>query len=735
MKSLTICIFFILALVHLAICQPSCDTTVSNLRVEQITPTIAKILWSRVPWVLIYRVDYKLASSIPWNTEKVPKTSLILERLIPNEEYQVRVMYYCNENQESRFSDTLSFRLKPCETPGKPKVDSTGYHYVRFKWKSSKDVLSYEFQHKSILESTWTGIITQDTVVEIDSLKQKSCFCRVRSLCKNGVYSDLSINDNQFRAHECYTPLFEIDSITKTTVTLHWNRQLYVIEYLVEYKKGKDAIWQTAKTQNTYFTLTQLSEGTDYDIRVRTRCPMDTSPDRQISIRTQGSGCFRPINISIDSMNFTTFSFHWNHEPTTTLYLVEYKKEEDTVWNETQTPNSYITLTQLSPGNYYQIRVRSQCKENEISAYSNTKRFKTLFCNTPNLNARMDYTSAYLSWFGESYAKKYLVEYKRKWDTDWKTVETTNTYLELTQLERETTYYFRIRSKCTENIFSHYLSIVEAATLPYQCFTPTHIKVDSINYTTAYLQWDTVPFVALYHAEYKLKQAITWQTVQTQNDSITLNQLKQGAVYQFRLRAKCERNDFSPYSNTIEFRTNCVIPSNVDYVVNSSTSVTVSWNEEPNLEGYVLIFKPVSESSWSEIDTKNSNQIIDNLEPNTDYYCKVRSICGNNFFSNYSQMIHFRTWALGIPDEEDNPHIFLSPNPAHDLVSIRLDLKEIGDAYVDIYSVTGAKISTHCLTMNTITNISTADLADGVYFCKFTTNGQWVGTHKLIIEK
>lgn len=80
-------------------------------------------------------------------------------------------------------------------------------------------------------------------------------------------------------------------SVTDTTADLSWSAVTNAYLYHVQYKTAASSTWETASTDSTSITLSQLFAGTLYDFRVEAICnsgPTGYSPEQQFT--TTGSG-------------------------------------------------------------------------------------------------------------------------------------------------------------------------------------------------------------------------------------------------------------------------------------------------------------------------------------------------------------------------------------------------------------------------------------------------------------
>lgn len=80
---------------------PTCRTP-SNLQITEQHATSATLSWTDDNGNTVWNVRYKLRSESNWQSEEVNQTSLTLQNLIPNREYDVSVAAVCNDGSLSR---------------------------------------------------------------------------------------------------------------------------------------------------------------------------------------------------------------------------------------------------------------------------------------------------------------------------------------------------------------------------------------------------------------------------------------------------------------------------------------------------------------------------------------------------------------------------------------------------------------------------------------------------------
>lgn len=90
------------------------------------------------------------------------------------------------------------------------------------------------------------------------------------------------------------------------------------------------------------------------------------------------SSCIRPNTVSASNITSTSADINWVNPNTTQDCEIEYKADNDTIWNSvTSTSGSTTTLTGLDINTLYNVRVRAICDANETSLWSSVLDFRT----------------------------------------------------------------------------------------------------------------------------------------------------------------------------------------------------------------------------------------------------------------------------------------------------------------------------------------------------------------------
>jgi len=190
--------------------------------------------------------------------------------------------------------------------------------------------------------------------------------------------------------------------------------------------------------------------------------------------------------------------------------------------------------------------------------------------------------------------------------------------------------------------------------------------------------------------------------------------------------------------------------SNFMAIVQSNTSIKLTWADEPTASAYLIkmsstsyaaINAPVDGTPVSNGNTaQNVTQGIESftwtgLLPNTTYYFKIYPYTNSGSLINYKidgnvPQTFETTTTVSFENREDNTWALIYPNPAKGFLHIQTDLNN--PFTVTLLNILGNTILEYNNT-NNIT-INTSGIESGLYFVKVIDNKGFFKTHKIIIE-
>lgn len=372
-------------------------------------------------------------------------------------------------------------------------------------------------------------------------------------------------------------------------------------------------------------------------------------------------------------------------------FEIQYKDANNsfTAWTERRVyqRDTIYTIEELAPNQSYELKVRAVVN-GEYSPFSewsiistmekalettqmlkqkaNDSKLQTMGLNIQGIAA--NHSSVQLQWENQIDNIDDLVNYEVRYkknsagDKKWSSVATEGTENNITILDlaENTKYDFKVRAifEDDDGQFSHPpvtistlskvaeikskgSSVLDKANMPGK---PIMIKstVDSVC-----VQWTPpAPIVGIvdsYELRYKDSDPSVkkWNSKWTDNDEtiLTVTELKENNSYDIRVRAIYSDQD-GPFSETIKVLTDKIIldkPSPPAIKESTDCMIMLTWTK-PNggrqdISHYEVRYRETGTSQkWKSSLTEGpeNNIVIDNLNPNSVFECKVRAVYGDD---------------------------------------------------------------------------------------------------------
>lgn len=167
------------------------------------------------------------------------------------------------------------------------------------------------------------------------------------------------------------------------------------------------------------------------------------------------------------------------------------------------------------------------------------------------------------------------------------------------------------------------------------CEVPTNVTVKDITTEAATITWSGN--ATDYVLECKTGEN-DWTVVPVSDTTYTLTGLTQKTDYLVRVKAICGENNYSLYTEEVEFTTTSVCPVVTDITTsNLSTTTTISWTPGGDENAWTLRFRPQGSTEWVYLHINGiPSTTFGGLLDQTDYEVEVMALCDPNDEENQS---------------------------------------------------------------------------------------------------
>ncbi len=385
--------------------------------------------------------------------------------------------------------------------------------------------------------------------------------------------------------------------------------------------------------------------------------------------------CVIPTNFQTTTVAVTQADLTWEQSSGASEWEIEYGlfgfvRGEGTKNNYDTTSG---TLTNLLPNTTYQAYIKAKCDEGGFSDVASPIIFSTLErCRIPSnfRNTLRSNTTLGFDWSSFS-AREWEIEYGISGFTqgNGQTLNSNATTISINNLTSDTSYDFYLRSVCSENDKSDYISLLNISTTPNYCntgnFTDSGGAFENYsndeNITTIIVPNDLSKVINITFDEFELESNFDFLSIYDGDNT------NDGLIGQFTGNELLGR-DFEATNNSgaltfvftsdgistspgwnasiiCKTRSNCKIPTNIVANEVTSNSALVSWGDSlPNNSWEVQYGEEGFTLDSGTINTVNDpNYQITNLKESTAYDVYVREKCGLEEAGDWAGPITFIT--------------------------------------------------------------------------------------------
>ena len=251
-----------------------------------------------------------------------------------------------------------------CVAPAGLTVNNITTTGATLHWQAG-DATAWKVSYKKADADQWVNVDVTDNAYTITGLVQNTDYV-VRVMADCGVLGTSTESSAAFTTvADCQAPT-DLDVVHHTSNTVvTWVGIPGVTNYEVQYKVAGTNSWITTVLSNvTTFIINGLTEGTAYDVRVRSLCAAEQTSDWVSTTFIRPVYCAVPTNIHTTNVAHDAITLTWD-EGEGTSWTVEYGEAGFTLGEGTQvtTNTNTVTITGLTEQTAYNIYIKANCGE------------------------------------------------------------------------------------------------------------------------------------------------------------------------------------------------------------------------------------------------------------------------------------------------------------------------------------------------------------------------------------
>ncbi len=301
----------------------------------------------------------------------------------------------------------------------------------------ASEVNSFEIQYSPADKNQWLDVPTSNSYssTQITNLAAGTAYdIRFRGRCNYPT---------EFNYRKVTTLCPTLTSITITNIQFNSAKVNWTSNYsgtvVLEYSPNNYNWISIGENQ----MMSPLLPAREYNVRGKLSCPDRPSDFIYTYFATP---CPKVSNISVEEITPFSALVKWQDEANMGNYQVNYSPTTGGIGTSVQTTSTSIQLNKLTPGTNYLVLITPICS----GGGNTTPTSFTTICFTPtNLaTTQVSHNSADLSWFDSFGGVLYSVDYAPAGTNNWRTIQSSTTYVTLDPLRPATQYEARVHITC-----------------------------------------------------------------------------------------------------------------------------------------------------------------------------------------------------------------------------------------------------------------------------------------------
>ncbi len=459
-----------------------------SLRVTELSSHSAIIAWRAEYGQESFQLEYKKTSDTAWIIQSNVENNFLIENLLPNTYYTVRVKVLC-DNEESLYSENFNFKtLIDLHTPTNVNI-LTKDTLIYISWPEIENATGYTIAYKkSEGNENWSEKFTEQNNTIIDSLQpdteyilkikalhnetqsswsQTSTFrtkCLTTTIYPYNVAQEFFVDSENNSLPSCwfydtvlYSPSFDFTAISFPYISFDYKSSTSTtVQISIDGGESFTFLRQLPQTTSFSSQIFSLLSFVGYENVVLRFLTYDSANNTNISFGMKNfvlqSACPLTTNITVSNITQNSFTLSWQEDELT--YKISLKDEQNNILNQITTQNNNHTFSNLSPHTTYKVVISPLCEniptldsmELEVQTLSSPTCLMPEDFNVEWVHSDMDEV-VLVTWASEANIWQILSKdyYAVKWDT---TIVKINPVFTLRNLEIGHTYSVKARTIC-----------------------------------------------------------------------------------------------------------------------------------------------------------------------------------------------------------------------------------------------------------------------------------------------
>ncbi len=626
-----------------------------NVNIASVTTNSAVVTWTPVGEEAAWQ--YTLDNGITWNNfESTPAGTTTMEATITgltiNTDYSLKLRAYCSDSEQSEASYEVPFFTAQCESEDMCEITYSLFDSYGLGWfNSALKVVDVETGRALKVLTMPTDTFATGTI--------SVCHGKEIRFAWMGTMNDpdLSYTITDVNGYEIFhvsnQQTVPVSYIVDCTIPdCPRPRDLAVSNVNAHYATiswtsvGSETAWQVCVngeednvidvTETTY-TISGLLPESDYTVKVRANCSDSVGVSdwsNSVSFTTL-IACPVPTNLTVSNIDMSSATLTWTAGRDETAWQLVLNDDEDNII-DLDVP--FCTITGLSSGTEYNVKVRANCESDGESEWTNVYEFSTAFCEAED---QCDIIYSLSDSYGDGWEGSLIKVLDAETDVlittltvrdgesqvDGRIPVCDGRQIKFVWVDGGGFFASEISYSLTDannNFFINNISDTSIVMINCSgCIRPSNLQANNVGSTWFDLSWTA----GADETEWQICRAFDFDNaIDVNSNSYVMTGLRPETHYLVCLRAKCQEDSYSnwliqPFATLAR----CHEPTNLIASTIDTTYATLSWSSGGDETAWQIC---INNDLEHIVDVNDTTYTLTNLIGGLEYTVMVRANCG-----------------------------------------------------------------------------------------------------------